>query len=103
MNLIANFFAGAFLCNCIPHLVCGLKGEPFPTPFAKPRGIGNSSPLTNFCWGFFNAVAGATLLVSSPIQIGINPSLLSLLAGSFLMGVYLSLHFGKVRSKNHIQ
>lgn len=61
MNFIANYFAGAFLCNCIPHLVCGLKGDPFPTPFAKPRGIGNSSPLTVFCWGFFNAVTGATL------------------------------------------
>ena len=57
MHYVAAFFAGAFLCNCIPHLDCGLRGAPFPTPFAKPRGIGDSSPLINVLWGFFIGVA----------------------------------------------
>jgi hypothetical protein len=48
MNSVALFFAGAFLCNSIPHLTKGLQGEPFPSPFAKPPGKGNSSPLVNF-------------------------------------------------------
>lgn len=100
MSFVANFFTGAFLCNCIPHLVCGLKGEPFPTPFAKPRGVGNSSPLLNFFWGFFNAIAGAALLASNPVQINLDPAFLVFLSGAIVMGVYLSLHFGKVRSKN---
>jgi hypothetical protein len=51
MDYIASFFAGAFLCNCIPHLACGLRGETFPTPFANPRGKGPSAPMVNFLWG----------------------------------------------------
>jgi len=43
MDYVACFFAGRFLCNCIPHLACGLRGEILPTPFAKPRGKGPSS------------------------------------------------------------
>lgn len=46
--LIANFFAGLFLCNGVPHTVAGLSGRSFPTPFAKPPGKGLSSPLVNF-------------------------------------------------------
>jgi hypothetical protein len=37
MNYVAPFFLGAFFCNAIPHLANGLRGEPFQTPFAKPR------------------------------------------------------------------
>lgn len=103
MNYIASFFAGVFICNCIPHLVCGLKGELFPTPFAKPRGVGDSSSLMNFLWGFCNVVVGVVLLASTPVQIGFDASFLSLLVGALLMGVNLSLHFGKVRSQSHVR
>ena len=44
MDYVASFFAGAFLCNCIPHLAYGLCGEIFPTPFANPRVEGSSAP-----------------------------------------------------------
>ena len=101
MNYIALFFAGLFLCNCIPLLVCGLKGEPFPTPFATPRGVGNSSPLLNFFWGIFNLVVGSVLLSYFPVQVGINVECIAFLAGSLAIGVYLSLHFGKVRATLH--
>ncbi len=101
MNYIATFFAGVFVCNCIPHLVCGLKGEPFPTPFARPRGVGNSSPLVNFLWGFANAVVGAVLLASFPVSTAFSASSLSLLVGALAIGGHLSVHFGKVRSQSH--
>jgi hypothetical protein len=97
MHYLANFFAGAFLCNCIPHLVCGLQGAPFPSPFAKPRGVGDSSPLVNFLWGFFNLLAGGYLLLIDPVAFGINVGFMVLLLGAFLLGLYLALHFGKVR------
>jgi hypothetical protein len=97
MNYLANFFAGASVCNCIPHLVCGLKGEPFPTPFTRLRGVANSPPVVNFVWGFFNAAVGAVLVVSFPVQVGLGSDFLTLLAGALLMGIYLSLHFGKSR------
>jgi hypothetical protein len=98
MNYAAIFFAGAFLCNCIPHLCAGLQGMPFPTPFAKPRGIGNSPPLVNFLWGALNLCAGLYLLSRQPVMIGPNSGSFALIAGGLAVGAYLSLHFGRVRA-----
>lgn len=97
MNYLALFFAGAFLCNCIPHLACGLMGDRFPTPFAKPRGIGLSSPLLNFIWGCSNGMWGGLLLARHGLPTTFGPELLALLLGFGVMGTYLSIHFGKVR------
>jgi hypothetical protein len=97
MNYAAFFFGGAFLCNCIPHLSSGLQGRPFPTPFAKPRGIGDSPPLVNFLWGAFNLLAGSWLLSRHAATVGFNPSFIALVGGALLMGTYLSVHFGKAR------
>jgi hypothetical protein len=101
MNYVADFFAGAFLCNCIPHLDCGLRGAPFPTPFAKPRGIGDSSPLINVLWGFFNLLVGLYLLSNHPVTPEFNARLVTLIIGALAMGIYLSLHFGKVHRDRH--
>ncbi len=98
MTFIALFFAGAFLCNAIPHLVAGLQGAPFPTPFATPRGVGNSSPLTNFVWGVFNLCVGAVLLATHPIVVGPNLECLTALAGALVLGSHLARHFGRVRA-----
>jgi hypothetical protein len=97
MNYVALLFAGAFLCNGIPHLSSGLEGRPFPTPFAKPRGIGDSSPLVNFFWGACNFLAGIYLLSRNAAAVGFNPSFIALSVGALAMGTYLSLHFGNVR------
>jgi len=96
MHYVLTFFAGAFLCNCIPHLSSGLRGAPFPTPFAKPRGVGYSPPFLNFLWGSFNLFIGIYVLSIYPVVIGPNPACLALVAGVLMMGAYLSLHFGKV-------
>ena len=95
MNYVLTLFAGAFLCNCIPHLSSGLRGAPFPTPFAKPRGVGNSPPFLNFLWGSFNLFIGIYLLSIYPVVIGPNPTCFALVAGALTTGAYLSLHFGK--------
>ena len=86
-----------FLCNCLPHLTAGLRGEPFPTPFAKPRGIGHSSATTNFLWGTLNLVVGIALLKWVPVVIGINPGAILLLAGFLALGWPMSRHFEAVR------
>lgn len=96
---IANFFAGAFLCNCIPHLANGLQGRRFPTPFSRPRGIGDSSPRANFIWGFYNIWQGVFLLVHFPVELRFGPSLAAMALGALLLGLYLSMHFEKVRPK----
>ena len=35
-HLLAYFFGGAFLANTVPHLVNGISGSPFQSPFAAP-------------------------------------------------------------------
>lgn len=97
MNLIAPFFAGAFLCNAVPHLCAGLQGMPFPTPFAKPRGVGNSSPLVNFLWGALNLAVGLAIWKGEPIDLGLDLDTLAAAIGALLLGIFLARHFGKVR------
>lgn len=97
MDYVAQFFAGAFLCNCVPHMVCGLQGSSFPTPFAKPHGVGMSSPVVNFAWGLLNLIVGLVLLSNWPVRVGLNASFLIFLLGIGVLGVYSSIHFGKVR------
>jgi hypothetical protein len=94
--LVANFFAGAFLCNAVPHFVSGVTGRAFPTPFAKPPGVGLSSPVVNLVWGFANLVVGALLLSYWPVGWRIGPSLGLFLLGVLVRGVFLATHFGRV-------
>ncbi len=98
MSYLTFFLAGAFLCNCLPHLTCGLKGEAFPTPFAKPRGIGDSSPLINFYWGSFNLFAGLILFFCHPLEDAPLFHYLAFAAGFLLAGTHLAWHFGKVQA-----
>ncbi len=92
------FLAGALLCNCIPHLATGLRGEAFPTPFADPPGKGLSSPLLNFLWGAANLSLGVWLL---PMLDRAEPRLgrVALAAGFVAIGCYLARHFGRVRGE----
>ncbi|HEY5226291.1 MAG TPA: hypothetical protein VIJ06_05820 [Methylovirgula sp.] len=62
LHAISYFFGGAFLANAIPHLVSGVMGRPFQSPFAKPPGRGLSSSTVNVLWGFFNLAAGYGLI-----------------------------------------
>lgn len=98
MHLIAQFFAGAFLCNAVPHLCAGLQGQPFPSPFARPSGIGDSSPTVNVLWGFFNLLVGLVLLAFSPVAVGPYAGFGALFLGALLMGILTSRHFGKVQA-----
>lgn len=97
MIYLLLFVAGALLCNGVPHLVAGLQGTSFPTPFARPRGVGLSSPLTNLLWGAANLLIGGRILAAHPVTVGGSPPFLALLAGAMLCGGYLAIHFGRVR------
>ncbi|SDU07072.1 hypothetical protein SAMN05444156_1788 [Verrucomicrobium sp. GAS474] len=94
---LAPFFAGAFLCNALPHLAAGVRGEPFPTPFAKPRGVGDSSPVVNFLWGFANLVAGLALLRAHPFALGMRLDGALFFLGVLLLGTAMAWRFGEVR------
>ena len=95
---LLNFLAGLFLANGVPHFVQGISGNPFPTPFAKPPGVGDSSPVTNVLWGLGNLAVGGLLLTCFwqfryPLSLGS----FAVDAGVVPMSVMLAWHFGKVR------
>jgi len=98
-DYLAHFIAGAFLANGVPHFVQGICGNTFQTPFARPRGVGESSALVNVIWGWFNFVVGGVLLWIFFPPLPPPPGLsLSTMLGVLIMGLYLSRHFGRVRN-----
>jgi hypothetical protein len=93
---LAYFFGGAFLANAIPHLVSGISGSPFQSPFASPPGEGLSSSIVNVLWGTFNLVVAYGLVV----RVGLfdprktrHAAVLGL--GALLMALTLARHFGE--------
>jgi hypothetical protein len=62
-HYLAYFFGGIFLANAVPHLVNGLSGHPFQSPFASPPGVGLSSARVNVLWGLFNLLVGYVLVL----------------------------------------
>ena len=95
---LADFFAGAFLANSVPHLVQGLCGNKFQSPFASPPGVGESSAVINVVWGWFNFVVSGVLLFYFfllPARIG---ECIAATLGALAIGVWLANHFGKVRT-----
>jgi len=100
MAYIAFFAAGAFLANGIPHFVNGISGNTFQSPFAKPPGTGESSPLINVIWGMANLVIGMLLVLGTgKFDAGLTPDMLVLVTGFCGMALVLSWHFGRVRNK----
>ncbi|MCW6510381.1 hypothetical protein [Lichenifustis flavocetrariae] len=95
LPLIAYFFGGAFLSNAIPHLVSGVRGEAFQSPFAKPPGKGLSSATVNVLWGACNLLVAYLLLVQvgrfdphSPVDAGACG------AGLLVMSLFAAKAFG---------
>jgi hypothetical protein len=97
LSLLADFGAGAFLCNSIPHLAAGLRGELFPSPFASPPGKGNSHPVVNVIWGMANVVVGLVLIGYAPISIGLNLPFVMAIVGANIGGGLVAKHFNLVR------
>jgi hypothetical protein len=62
-HYIAYFVGGVFLMNSVPHLVAGVSGNAFQTPFATPPGEGLSSSMVNVVWAMFNLVVAYLLLL----------------------------------------
>jgi hypothetical protein len=94
---LLEFLAGILITNAIPHWVLGLSGSPFQTPFAKPSGVGESSPTVNVYWGFANLVGGVVVLNEFWPTSYVGWVVVS--AGSLTIGTFSARHFGKVRAK----
>lgn len=88
---IAGFIGGALLVNAVPHTLKGLTGARFPTPFAKPPGVGLSSPTENVGWGAINLAAGSALLHWRPRT---SRDEIAVVAGGVAMAFFLAHYFG---------
>ena len=93
MAYLGLFFAGMFLCNALPHLLKGVQGETFYTPWAKPRGVGKSSALENVLWGCGNLLV-AVFLIDRIFLKNVPHGMAALAAGFILMAVASALIFG---------
>jgi hypothetical protein len=98
MHYLAIFFLGAFFCNSVPHLSSGLQGRPFPTPFAKPHGVGDSSAFVNVLWGMANFLAALFLLAANPVAVGLNADFGVVVLGALAIGSFTALHFARVHA-----
>ena len=100
MHLVAWFFAGGLLVNTLPHLIAGLQGRAFQSPFAKPPGVGLSSPLSNVLWGFANLAAAWALFTQvGEFDLGDALDAGAAIAGGLFSGVFLARHFGKLHGE----
>ena len=96
-HYIAYFFGGAFLANTIPHLVNGISGSPFQSPFASPPGVGLSSSTVNVLWGIFNLVVGYILVVRvGHFDLRQTKHVFVLGLGILAMALLLAHQFGKL-------
>jgi hypothetical protein len=97
---LLQFISGLFLANGIPHFVQGISGHWFQTPFATPRGVGESSPVVNVVWGFLNIAVGFALLWSfAPKGSDVVAEWAIVGLGVLLMAIMLATHFGRVRTR----
>jgi hypothetical protein len=100
-HLIAYFFGGAFLANTIPHLVSGISGSSFQSPFASPPGQGLSSSMVNVLWGMFNLVVAYVLVVRvGRFELRRTRHVAVLGLGALLMALMLARTFGKFHGGN---
>jgi hypothetical protein len=100
-HYVAYFFGGLFLANTIPHLVNGMSGNPFQSPFASPPGKGLSSATVNVLWGMFN-LAVAYILLARVGRFDVRKTAHVLVVGLAMLLIALSLaqHFGALQGGN---
>jgi hypothetical protein len=95
-HYVAFFFGGAFFANALPHLLNGISGLPFQSPFASPPGEGLSSSTVNVLWGFFNLVVGYLLVCRvGTFALRKNTHVLAFGVGVLLMSVMVARAFGR--------
>ena len=98
---VAYFFGGAFLANAVPHLVNGMSGRAFQSPFATPPGEGLSSATVNVLWGAFNLLAAYLLLTRvGRFDLRRTRHVAVLALAALLMALNLARHMGRFHGGN---
>jgi len=100
--LVVYVFGGAFLANAVPHLVSGMTGKAFQTPFAKPPGQGLSSSTVNVLWGFSNVVVGYVLVCRvGDFDFKDTSDVIALGLGALAIALVSARGFGRFNGGNH--
>ena len=89
-NYVACFFSGVFLVNVTPHLVHGIDGDFFPTPFGKVLGTAQTSPIVNILWAMLNLVIGFSLIRAGKVSMAKNLTLLVMFLGILFYSLSLA-------------
>jgi hypothetical protein len=98
---LAYFGGGATFINAVPHIVSGVMGRPFQSPFAKPPGKGLSSSAVNMIWGFANLVITYGLVCHvGDFDLRAIPDAAAFGLGILLAGVGLARNFGRLHGGN---
>jgi hypothetical protein len=98
---LSYFGGGLFLANTIPHLVSGVMGRPFQSPFATPRGEGFSSSTVNVLWGFLNLVVAYLLICRvGDFDLHSTSDVVALGLGMLLLSLFCGRHFGRFNGGN---
>ncbi len=101
LHLVSYLFGGAFLLNAVPHLVSGVSGRSFQTPFASPPGQGLSSSTLNALWGFLNLVVGYLLVCQvGDFDLRDLADAAALGVGALAIGLFSARHFGQFNGGN---
>ncbi len=99
--LVSYLFGGAFLANAVPHVVSGMMGRPFQSPFADPPGQGHSSSTVNVVWGFFNLAVGYCLICRvGDFELTNIGDVAASGLGALLMALFAARHFGRFNGGN---
>lgn len=93
-HYVFAFIAGALIVNMLPHLINGISGKPFPSPFSEPPGIGLSSPVSNVAWATINFLLAAAFVYFGKLSQQRGTIILGYVAGGLLMAFYLAHYFG---------
>ena len=96
LHLLSYVGGGAVLANAVPHLVSGMLGRAFQTPFASPPGEGLSSSTVNLLWGFANLAVGYGLVCRvGRFDLRDTGHVAALGLGMLGLGLLLARHFGR--------
>lgn len=98
MAYLGLLIAGVLLCNALPHLLAGLQGQTFYTPWAAPRGVGRSSALENVLWGCANLLV-AVFLIDRIFPKNVPHGLVVLAIGFVGAAVALATIFGRRQAR----
>jgi hypothetical protein len=93
---LSYFVGGGLLANVIPHFVSGICGRAFQSPFARPPGVGLSSPVVNVFWGALNAVAAYALILHvGDFDFRRTGDAVALGLGAVVSALLLARYFGR--------